>query len=60
MYSVSEGIINFEDINSENAYDHKKSYTQSKLANILFSRELAKRVQGMLCSCGKKKRYGFI
>lgn len=40
------GIINFQDINSENAYDHKKSYMQSKLANILFSRELAKRVQG--------------
>lgn len=40
------GTINKEDLNSENTYDPGKAYNQSKLANILFTRELAKRLQG--------------
>lgn len=40
------GIINLEDINSEKNYDKKKAYSQSKLANILFTRSLAKKLQG--------------
>lgn len=40
------GTINLEDINSENNYDKKKAYSQSKLANILFTRSLAKKLQG--------------
>ncbi|CAB1340927.1 unnamed protein product [Coregonus sp. 'balchen'] len=37
------GRIHFEDLNSEKEYHPVKAYVQSKLANILFTRELAKR-----------------
>ncbi|KAM9337379.1 retinol dehydrogenase 12, like isoform 1-T1 [Symphorus nematophorus] len=40
------GSINLEDINSEKGYDKNKAYAQSKLANVLFSRSLAKRLEG--------------
>lgn len=40
------GHINFENLNSEKDYDKKKAYQNSKLANNLFARELAKRTQG--------------
>ena len=39
------GEINFDNINLRNgAYDLGKAYNQNKLANILFTRELAKRL----------------
>lgn len=38
------GPIGFEDLNSENSYDKTVAYSYSKLANILFTRELAKRL----------------
>lgn len=40
------GRINRDDINSEKSYNKWEAYGQSKLANILFSRELAKRLAG--------------
>ncbi|KAA0704721.1 Retinol dehydrogenase 12 [Triplophysa tibetana] len=40
------GTIDLEDINSEKSYDKNKAYSQSKLANILFTRSLAKRLEG--------------
>ena len=40
------GLIRFDDINMENRYNCLKAYAQSKLANILFTRELAKRLNG--------------
>ncbi|XP_062377832.1 retinol dehydrogenase 12-like [Sardina pilchardus] len=40
------GKINFEDVNSEKTYHATRAYAQSKLATILFSRELARRVDG--------------
>ena len=41
------GDIYFDDINWEKTeYNSSKAYGQSKLANILFSKELAKRLQG--------------
>ncbi|KAI5704183.1 retinol dehydrogenase 13 [Diaphorina citri] len=40
------GTINKEDLNSENSYDPTQAYNQSKLANVLFTRELAKRLEG--------------
>ncbi|XP_063231591.1 retinol dehydrogenase 13-like isoform X2 [Bacillus rossius redtenbacheri] len=40
------GSINVEDLNSEKEYSKQKAYSQSKLANVLFTRELAKRLQG--------------
>ncbi|XP_030204547.1 retinol dehydrogenase 12 [Gadus morhua] len=38
--------LNLEDINSERSYDPMKAYGQSKLANVLFARSLAARLQG--------------
>ncbi|XP_068088274.1 retinol dehydrogenase 13-like [Hyperolius riggenbachi] len=41
------GDIDFEDLNWEKRkYNTKEAYCQSKLANILFTNELAKRLQG--------------
>ncbi|XP_062907355.1 retinol dehydrogenase 12 isoform X2 [Mobula hypostoma] len=39
------GRINFKDLQSENSYDGGLAYCQSKLANILFTRELAKHLK---------------
>ncbi|KAM4602543.1 retinol dehydrogenase 13 isoform 2-T2 [Polymixia lowei] len=41
-----KGHIHFDDINFDKDYQREKSYRQSKLANVLFSRELAARLQG--------------
>ncbi|XP_061077245.1 retinol dehydrogenase 14-like [Conger conger] len=41
-----KGKINFDDINMDKDYDPYNSYRQSKLANVLFTRELATRLQG--------------
>ena len=38
--------INFNDLQNENNYFGKKAYNQSKLANILFTYELSKRLNG--------------
>ena len=40
------GKINFDDLNSEKSYGSWSAYGQSKLANILFTRSLAKRLEG--------------
>lgn len=45
-YAHVWGSINLEDINSEKSYDKKRAYSQSKLANVLFTRSLAKRLEG--------------
>lgn len=42
----TRGEINTADLNSEKSYDAAKAYEQSKLANVLFTRELAKRLEG--------------
>ena len=39
------GKINKDDLQAENNYDGGKAYNNSKLANVLFARELAKRVK---------------
>ncbi|XP_043082347.1 retinol dehydrogenase 12 isoform X2 [Puntigrus tetrazona] len=41
------GKIHFEDLNSEKSYHPVKAYVQSKLANVLFTRELAVRAEEM-------------
>jgi retinol dehydrogenase-13 len=40
-----KGIINREDLNSDQKYDPAAAYAQSKLANILFTMELAKKLK---------------
>ncbi len=47
------GKIHFEDINLSKGYNVVKAYGQSKLANVLFTRELARRVKdrGITVNC---------
>ncbi len=40
------GHIDFDDIMSEKGYNDMKAYSQSKLANVLFSLELSNRIKG--------------
>lgn len=40
------GQIKFDDLNSEQSYDPAEAYNQSKLANTLFTRELARKLKG--------------
>ncbi|TUA53257.1 Retinol dehydrogenase 14 [Bagarius yarrelli] len=40
------GSVQFEDINSERSYDPSFCYSQSKLANLLFTQELARKLEG--------------
>ncbi|XP_067631481.1 retinol dehydrogenase 13-like isoform X2 [Eurosta solidaginis] len=42
----NRGEINIADLNSDNSYDPGAAYNQSKLANVLFTRELARRLEG--------------
>jgi len=42
----SRGHINFNDLQGERKYSGWKSYPQSKLANVLFTYELARRLEG--------------
>ena len=40
------GRINFDDLQGERSYSGARAYSQSKLANVLFTYELARRLQG--------------
>jgi NAD(P)-dependent dehydrogenase (short-subunit alcohol dehydrogenase family) len=40
------GKIKTDDINSEKSYSEVHCYSQSKLANVLFTRELSRRLKG--------------
>lgn len=40
------GEIDLENLNSEKSYNKSAAYKNSKMANVLFSRELAKRLKG--------------
>ncbi|KAH8372625.1 hypothetical protein KR009_001283 [Drosophila setifemur] len=42
----TQGSINIGDLNSEKSYSRINAYSQSKLANVLFTRELSKRLEG--------------
>jgi NAD(P)-dependent dehydrogenase (short-subunit alcohol dehydrogenase family) len=42
----SNGIIDFDDLQGEKGYKGAKAYSQSKLANVIFTCELAKRLEG--------------
>lgn len=41
------GEINVSDLNSAESYDPAAAYAQSKLANVLFTHELAKKLEGL-------------
>ncbi|XP_033347734.1 retinol dehydrogenase 13-like [Bombus vosnesenskii] len=40
------GKIKFDDLNNEKTYEPGEAYAQSKLANILFTKELANKLKG--------------
>jgi NAD(P)-dependent dehydrogenase (short-subunit alcohol dehydrogenase family) len=40
-----DGVMNFDDLQSEHGYDPEAAYGQSKLANLLFSYELDRRLR---------------
>ena len=44
--AYAKGKLNLKDFNSEKKYDPTDAYKQSKLANVLFTVELAKRLKG--------------
>lgn len=43
---LTDGDIDLEDLNLEKSYTPLKAYQQSKLANVLFSSELARKLKG--------------
>ena len=40
------GRIDFDDLQGERSYSGARAYNQSKLANVLFTYELARKLQG--------------
>ncbi|HEY5986544.1 MAG TPA: SDR family NAD(P)-dependent oxidoreductase [Streptosporangiaceae bacterium] len=42
----ARGRIDFEDLHSERSYSGQRAYSQSKLANVMFTNELARRLEG--------------
>jgi retinol dehydrogenase 14 len=42
----AQGRIDFEDLQAEHSYSGARAYNQSKLANVMFTYELAQRLQG--------------
>jgi len=48
MFNFLDFKINWNDINWEKSYNSISAYAQSKIANILFTRELAKRLNGII------------
>lgn len=45
-HRMGDGKIKFDDINHEKSYSSWGAYFDSKLANVLFTRELSKRLEG--------------
>ena len=42
------GRIKLDDLNSDKNYEPGEAYAQSKLANILFTKELANKLKGLI------------
>ncbi|XP_037037853.1 retinol dehydrogenase 13-like [Bradysia coprophila] len=49
VYSL--GVIRKDDLNSKKSYNKFTAYFQSKLANVLFAKELSKRLEGTGVTC---------
>lgn len=45
-HAHAQGRIDFDDLQGQRSYSGGRAYNQSKLANVLFSGELARRLQG--------------
>ncbi len=45
-HAHAQGRIDFEDLQGEHSYSGARAYNQSKLANVLFTYELARRLRG--------------
>lgn len=45
-HAHTQGRIDFDDLQGERSYSGARAYNQSKLANVLFTYELARRLQG--------------
>ena len=45
-HAHAQGTIDFDDLQGERHYSGARAYNQSKLANVLFTYELARRLQG--------------
>jgi retinol dehydrogenase 14 len=45
-HAQASGRIDFDDLQGERAYSGSRAYNQSKLANVLFTYELARRLRG--------------
>lgn len=45
-HAHKQGRIDFDDLQGERSYSGARAYNQSKLANVLFTHELAKRLRG--------------
>ncbi|MGQ0825706.1 MAG: SDR family oxidoreductase [Actinomycetota bacterium] len=63
-YKDAKGGFSFDDYNAEQKYSPLRRYGQSKLANILFTRELARRIDGSgvtanACSPPRLTKTGF-
>ena len=41
----TSGVMDFADLNGTKAYDRRRAYSQSKLANLLFAYELQRRLE---------------
>jgi NAD(P)-dependent dehydrogenase (short-subunit alcohol dehydrogenase family) len=44
--AADHGVIDFDDLQGERLYARRRAYNQSKLANVLFTCELARRLEG--------------
>ena len=49
--AYSSGKLNLEDLQAANSYSAIRAYATSKLCNVLFTRELARRLPGTTANC---------
>jgi hypothetical protein len=53
LVCFADGDLNLDDVNLDNSYGPIKAYSQSKLANVMFSSELARRLAGTAGGLGE-------
>ena len=49
--NLDSGTINFADLSRRSSFNGVAAYFQSKLANVLFGKELARRLEGTYSHC---------